>query len=372
MTMKRITVRTYLRYLLMLILMVLLAVDSLAMGLKIEGISLDVEYDQAQVYRIKKSKFIDSQTGLNNNSKINADVLPGSNITFKVGLVNTFQEKNEDLKDLIVRITIEDIDDGTDLEEENSEDFELESKDEKDIYLKLKIPLNVNSGTYNVIIEAEGAKNKTVHKTKINLKLPIKKQSHDIRIISSSLDPSIVQCGENKNVRLLTEIMNFGSNNEENIVLEVKVPDLKIKSVDKGIFLESSDDASKEDKSYTKSLTIEIPDSYKSGTHPVSVNLYWKDSILFDKKNLELIVKDCISTLKEQTEQQSNKTEQIQKEVIQEGVIQEGVIQKEIVVSTKEVSVYEYSILSVAVLGSIIIIILIGLIVFVYLHSSNP
>src|SRR3989338_2897769 len=105
---------------------ILVASASLANGLKITEIDVNVDYDEAYTYRVENRNRIDSASvPVANNSQISADVLPGSNITFTVRVENTFQGEEPVIKGAFTKIIIEEINDGSDLEEESS-DVDLE------------------------------------------------------------------------------------------------------------------------------------------------------------------------------------------------------------------------------------------------------
>lgn len=258
-------------------------------GLEITEIEVNVDYDEAYTYRIEHKTRSSSDT-VSNNSKINADVLPGSNVTFTIRLENTLQGDDE-IRDVFARVRIEEIDDGSDLED-TSIDVDLEAGNDDRLDVKFKIPLDVEAGTYNVIIEGEGqGENQTNFRTEAFLKMEVKKESHDIRITSFYLNPGIVEC--NRKTKITAKIMNLGRNFENPIAIEFQSSTLGINSIDSDISLESSDDASIDEKEYTKNLNIEIPISLKSGVYPVYANLYWKNTILFDQKISYLTVRDC-------------------------------------------------------------------------------
>ena len=280
------------------IMAILFAQLSLAQGLKITEIDLSVDYDEAYTYRMENRDRIDSAS-IFNNSKINADIFPGANITLTIRVENSFEREN-DLSEVFSRVTIEEIDDGADLEYE-SLNFDLEPGDDYRVDIKFSIPLDIDSGTYNIIIEAEGEdRNDTIHNTEIMAKLEIKRQSHDIRIINTGLEPSTVEC--ERKIKISAEAMNLGSNSE-NLALEFKSEALGISSIDKDIFLESSDDASIDEKIYVKTLNADILKSVNAGTYPVYANLYWKNIVLFDQKIMNLKVRDCGSSTGEDENQ---------------------------------------------------------------------
>jgi len=294
-----------------------------AQGLKITEIDVHVDYDEAYTYRIENRDRIDSTTvSLTNNSKIDADILPGSNVTFTIRIENTFQGEDPTIKGVFARATIEKIDDGADMEED-SIDFDLEPGDDNRVDAKFSIPLEVDAITYNTIIEAEGEdKNNTQYRDELRLKLEVKKQSHDIRITRTFLSPSIVEC--DRKLKLAADMMNVGSNSENQLALELKSDSLKLNSKDSNIFLESSNEASEEEKMYTKSLNFIVPNSIRAGTYPILFNLYWKNFVLFDQKTENLIVKDCggeivedspeVQTEEEVTEEETEGIEETESE----------------------------------------------------------
>src|SRR3990167_1888312 len=93
------------------VFVLLLASISLAAGLQITEIDFNVDYDEAYTYRVEDRDRVDSgSVSAANNSRIGADVLPGSNLTFTVRVENTFQGENPDLRGVFVTATIEEID----------------------------------------------------------------------------------------------------------------------------------------------------------------------------------------------------------------------------------------------------------------------
>lgn len=280
------------RILALLLIVILAAPVALGAGLQITEIDAGVDYDEAYTYRVENRDRVDSTSvAVANGSKINADILPGSNVTFTIRVENTFQGDDPDIRGVFVRASIEDIDDGADLEEEST-DFDLEPGADYRFDVKFHIPTDVDSGTYDLLLEAEGDdKNETSYRTEIMLKLEVKKQGHDIRISKISLNPSVIDCS--RKAKLTAEIVNAGSNPENQVALEFKSANLGINSYDRDITLESSDEASDEEKAYSKSMNIEVPAFMNAGTYPIFINLYWKNFVLFDQKTADLVVKDC-------------------------------------------------------------------------------
>ena len=280
-----------------LVFLVLLAAGISARGIAITDMRMNVEYNDAYTYQLEFKTRANYVSGLSNNSIINADVFPGDNITFTVRMENTLSGSGPEnrLRNAVAKITIVNIDSGSNLEGE-SDGFNLEGGDDAIDDIKFPVPFDVSTGTYNVIIDAEAdGKNGTFYFTENKLKLQVKKLTHDIRITKAQLNPSILDCS--RKTKITADMVNAGSNSEDDMALEFISPELKINSIDRAITLESSDDATIEDKKYTKNLNAELPASFKSGTYPVFVNLYWKNAFLFDKKTLYMTVRDCSSSV---------------------------------------------------------------------------
>ncbi|GEM_PF-2207749 len=296
------------------VFLVLLASGALALGLEISSMKVNVEYSEALVYsgedQYSRNRVSFADIPLANNTKINVDIFPGSNVTFTVTVENTLRGADQDMGDVFIRATIKEIDDGSDLEE-SSRDFDLEQGSQVREDLKFKIPTDIKPGTYKAIIESEGdGRNRTSYfASPFTFRLDVKKLSHDIRITRASFNPGIIDC--KRKTALTAEIANAGTNREDQVAIEFRSAALGINSYDKDIVLERSDDSTPiEDRTHLKTLNIDLPIFFKEGTYPVYVNLYWKNFILFDQKIVNLVVKDCGSsgTTKSPINQQNNKT----------------------------------------------------------------
>lgn len=355
-----------------LVFVLLMALNVLAAGLEITEIDAHVDYDKAYVYRLEDKDRKDSASvSIVNNSKIDVDVLPGSNVTFTIRAENTFTGDKPEIKGAFVTVTIEEIDDGADLDEQ-SIDFDLNPGDDYRVDVKFPIPLDVDSKTYDTIIEAEGEdRNKTSYRAEVRLKLEVKKQSHDIRITRVLLSPSVVDCS--RKARLTAEIMNLGSNEENQVALEFKSANLGINSFDRDISLRSSDEASEEEKTHTKILNIEVPSFFNAGTYPIFVNLYWKNFVLFDQKTANLIVRDCVSAAKPELKQEAKEEPKKEPELVT--VVQpkeEKEEQKpEAVTATKEISILDSPLLLSVFLGGLIVVVLAVLVIVGYFKRAK-
>lgn len=280
-----------------IIFLILVAPDSLARDLEITEIRVNVDYSEPYVYEEPYTELRDQDkidtfvTNTNDSQRVNVDVFPGSNITFTVFVENKIAPGGPEIRNAFATITIEEIDDGVDLFAESNE-FVLERGEEERIDMKFELTLLVEERIYDVTIEVEGEDlNNTIYEEIVNLKLPVRKQLNDIRITKVELSPEVISC--DRKTSLAAQIMNLGSRDEDEVALEFRGSALGVKSVTQDIPLESFSEVIEDAVSYTKTLDIELPSFFKSGTYPILVNLYWKNFILFDQKIVDLVVRDC-------------------------------------------------------------------------------
>ncbi|MBI2656170.1 hypothetical protein HYX03_00335 [Candidatus Woesearchaeota archaeon] len=346
-----------------LLFAVLTAAVSFAEGLEITKIDAHADYDYSTVYQMereqKTTKVDNAPVPLINGSSIKIDVFPGSNLTFTLTIENTF--KDMDLRDIDAKITIE----GRHGKKwkELSRSFVLEAGREEKADVKFYVPYEIDTGPHDVLIEVQGTgKNDTAYASKLTSRLDIRKLSHDIKLTNASLEPSTVDC--KRKAQLSAEIANGGSSVENEVALEFKSSSLGIDSYDKGIFLGAfSDDDTDYPITHKKTLNIEVPSFFKSGTYPISVNLYWQNFILFDQKTLYLTVEDCTSGAAKAKPAQETRNE-TSINVIQPAE-ETKIPPQGLITMTEEVSILDSPVLYLMLLGGVsVIVLLAALVVF--------
>jgi hypothetical protein len=247
-----------------------------------------------------------SDKGVEEGNTIKREAKPESDIEFKIEVENTFTDEEDlDIDDIIVEVSIRDIDDGDDLEEESNE-FNLRAGKDKKVTLDFKIPLEVDEGTYDVDIHIEGEdENGTLHEIDWTVFLNVEKDKHDVRIIKATLNPSVVKC--DNTATLDTEIINLGRDMEDEVVLEVTSPELGVGFVKEGIEL----DEGTEDNTYSRSITINVPDELGIGIYPITINSYYDTAHLSDSETINLEVQECKTLKKEKEEVKAEPVEVI-------------------------------------------------------------
>ena len=221
--------------------------------------------------------------------RISRDAGPQSSVDFRIKTKNLFSTSGGlVIKDVTVRATIESIDDGDDLEDESSE-FDLRPQSEKTVTLNdYNLPLNVDDGDYNVLIEAEGVdENGTTQRDELNVILEVKKDRHDLRFTKLSLNKAKISCNEGFNLNF--EIINLGSEDEENSYVEVKSDELEIDAFSRGIAVQSGT----ESNTYSKTIPLKITGAIGDGDYPLAINVYSDNNDLQDTKTIQLNLQGC-------------------------------------------------------------------------------
>ncbi|MBW2976522.1 tandem-95 repeat protein [Candidatus Woesearchaeota archaeon] len=259
---------------------------------------------------------VDGKTdkNLEDGDTIKNEAEPESDIEFKLKIENLYSDE-EDIKieDIEVEIIILDIDDGDDLEE-SSKEFDLKPEDDDTVTLEFQVPLEVEEDTYDVEIHVWGEdENGKEHEIDWGLVLEVEKEKHEIRILKASLYPLTVEC--QRQISINAEIINTGSEDEDEVTLEITSADLGINSVTEGIELDEGTD----DNSFEKSVTQLVSADVAPGVYPISVNAYY-DSTLSSSKTLELAVEECelVKEVKEEVKEEKPKAKPVIPEVVKE------------------------------------------------------
>lgn len=234
-----------------------------------------------------------SDKDVKNGDTISKEAEPGDKVSFEIEIENLYDDNDEnasDIDDILVEVTIVDIDDGEDLEEESKE-FNLNPEEDEKITLTFNLPVLVDEDTYDVIIDIEGEDDNNVkHKIKWLVFLKVEKEKHDIRIDRASLSPDIVRC--ERSVNLDTKIVNVGSEDEDEVALIVESDELGLLSVSRDINLDSGND---EDSEFEKSISIFVSSSLGEGSYPITIKAYYDDDKLSDSRTIMLDVGTCSS-----------------------------------------------------------------------------
>ncbi|MBI2652699.1 hypothetical protein HYX00_04505 [Candidatus Woesearchaeota archaeon] len=233
---------------------------------------------------------------LRDGSTINDEAEPGDTVEFRIEVKSNFTSTEDvEIEDVTVEVTIEELDDGDDVDEESSE-FDLDAGDDKRVTLKFQVPIEVDEDTFNVEINAEGdTDNNGTQKATMKLKLEVEKESHLLKITRKTLSPAEVSCNR-KNVQLGATVVNIGNEDEEDVKIQVESPELGIDLKDSAGELEA--EPNEETSRFSKAYSFNVPNDAESSSYPVILRALYDDDRRKAEETLTLTVSDC-ATLKQ-------------------------------------------------------------------------
>lgn len=239
------------------------------------------------------------------------DADPGSELRFKFNIENTFtDEENVDINNILVKIIIEGIDDGEDIEEE-SEEVDLEDEESQEVNVIVKIPLAVEEGSYDVSIAVEGEDDKgNEHKEDMKVELEINKELRDIVIATGSLFPQKIVCSGT--ATLSTTIKNIGQKIEDDVKLEIVNDELGVGFVQSDIKLDEAPfDA---DSEFTKEIKIIPSKNTATGAYPIEIKAYLIEGAVWETKSINLEFEGCPLDIKTEVKEDEEDMERISEE----------------------------------------------------------
>jgi len=234
---------------------------------------------------------------LSNGETISEEARPDHSVEFRVEVRNNFTRLQDiKIQDISVKTTIENIDNGEDLEIESGR-FDLSADTEKKSFFTFVIPLEVRQDTYNVIIVAEGEdQDGTNERAEIKLKLEVDKDNNMLEIIKASLTPAEVSCNR-KNVQLAATVLNIGNLDQDSVSFMVSNQDfgLDIKDNIGTIFARPNEPESR----FSKTYIFNVPNDLEAGNYPLRLKVLYNDDRTSAEDAVTLIVNNCAKAIAE-------------------------------------------------------------------------
>ncbi len=221
---------------------------------------------------------------------ISREAKPKETIKFNIEIENEYSSSEDiTIEDVEVTVTIEDIDDGDELEETADID-KIYADDTESVSIEFTVPTLVDEDTYNVVIDVEGKdENGKIHEETWELKLNVEKEKHSIIIDKADISPRVINC--NRNTKLDIRVANIGSKDEDDVSIEIESKELGIGISEKEIELEEGSD---EDSIFESIYNLKIDKDVKTGTYPIGIKVYYNDK-LADEKTIYLEVQECLT-----------------------------------------------------------------------------
>ncbi len=282
-----------------IVLMLLLCLGAAqAANLSVNDIAVSITYPEPYD---RFSDRVDLDSDIVDGGKIQADIYPGSLVEFTFDVENTYpsgsNDRVNDIDDIFATITVEELDDGEDVEEE-SDDFDLEAGNDGRVRIVIPIPTKVEAKEYNVKIVVEGEGNISTQRIELNLKMDVFKESHDLKLISYSVIPEQVSC--DRSIVVKAAMANLGRNEEPDAGIDVRSDGLGLVKEKKDIVL--SEDPFNEESEYTFTVPFTISNSIKAGNYSIDIRALFKGEVQMDKRTLHVLIKDCGAAVPAQEE----------------------------------------------------------------------
>lgn len=228
-----------------------------------------------------------ASSNIKDNGEISREAKPGSDIELKIKIKNTFTSAEDiDIEDIQVKAAIEGIEDSNDIEEE-SESFDLRAGADKTVRFKFKVPLNVDEGTYNIFIEADGEdENGISHNDDADVDLEVEKDLHDLRFASLDLSPREISCSRDLNAN--ARIISLGEEDDESAMLEIRNDDLGL-NIRSPVSIKSDTD----NNAAAKNIRFSIGSSAREGTYSIRANAISEDGTVRDSRSTDVTITAC-------------------------------------------------------------------------------
>ncbi|MBW2974031.1 hypothetical protein KY346_06615 [Candidatus Woesearchaeota archaeon] len=233
-------------------------------------------------------------SGVDDEDKIK--VKPGDHIELEFDIENTF---DDDTKIDDVYITAE-LDDDFD----ESDEFSLTAGNYKSKILELDLPKLLDESRFDLLITVEGEdEHGTDYLIEWTVNVKVDREKHDTRIEGLEFVPEDLEC--RKETRLLFNLLNYGSADEEGLKIDVQNKELEIDIQD---FVDL-DEASETEFRYR----IIFDENKPAGEYKIPVNIYYDDGLLADSQEAVLKIGECgvkaakenpVTTIKVQTSSQ--------------------------------------------------------------------
>ena len=252
------------------------------------GVAFGPAGAEPDMFKVNVSKiYVDGEKQRESKTKGGkiVDVFPESKVKIKIELENLYKHSTDiDITDILIEGTIEEIEDGDDIDEELSEfDLEADKKTTKD--LEFLIPLEVEAKDRLLKIEISAEDDAGIrYEQEFTFDMEVEKENHKLKVIDAELNKEAYKCGENALLRF--SLLNIGAKDED-IRLNVVNDELELNIVES---FELSNDVYDESSSYEKRFNIWLPDDIEIKSYPITITADYDDK---ETETVDLIIDGC-------------------------------------------------------------------------------
>ncbi|MFH1133677.1 MAG: hypothetical protein V1735_04240 [Nanoarchaeota archaeon] len=238
-----------------------------------------------------------SDNNLQDGGTIDIDAKPGDNVAIDVRVKNRFSagidEDISEIDNIVIKVTIEGIDDGDDLEQE-SDEFALKAGRSGSETFRFTVPQKVEEDTHTITISVEGEDGDgAAHGEEIELSLDVTKENHALQISEAAFQKATLSC-DRSNV-LTFQVANIGANDEDQVVISARNTDLGVRFYEGP--MEMSADTEEDDNIFMRQVVFTLNRSVAPGTYPFEIRVYYDTNVLADFRSVSFIVANCSANL---------------------------------------------------------------------------
>jgi hypothetical protein len=257
-----------------------------AASFEVREIEVDVTYPPP--YDRFSSTRDKEDSNIQDNATIQADIYPGSEVEFAFLVENILPSDGEDVKQLFGLITVEDLDDGDDVEVE-TDDVDLDPGQEERLRAIIHIPTKVEDKDYDLTLEVEGDVNGTDEKIKFEFIMKVKKDASDLKVTLHKVAPATVAC--ERSIMLSSVMTNAGKNEETDAGFEILSVPLGIKIKRENIVLD--EDPFDEDNDFVLNVPFTISQDVVPGEYAIDFRALYKNQLVMDSRTATIVVQPC-------------------------------------------------------------------------------
>jgi len=269
---------------------------------KIGGVvqaSADLLMEATNQLNIKKAHVDcgDKTQSLSNGDRVK-NLEPDTKCTIEIEVENRFSKNDQEdangngLKVGDIEFNTIDIQAKTqtsrDLDVNEDDSIDGLSADDKDsVTLSFDIAEDVSEGTYTVDLFVKGRDdNGAFHGEHWDIKLEVKRLTHDLQIRSASISPQRISACDGGQVHVNTRLLNMGKRDEDAAAVELDVPDVKYSKKVTDIALDKDDSTS-------TNFAFEVPAKTKAGLYRATLNTFFDNTAPSNSQALEFTVDKC-------------------------------------------------------------------------------
>lgn len=222
------------------------------------------------------------------------EVLPEDTVRIEVTIENDYSTRDEedfDIDNIEVELVAENMDDGDDDYEKNFDDISLDAKEKEGVTFSFDVPNEIDDGEHDVTITVTGTDDRGAeHQDTLRFTLNVEREDHQIIIRSAELSDDVLSC--ERTAELSVHIQNVGTNDEDEVVVEISNNLLGIRMTD---YLEDEliSDIDDEDSEYENTYTIAVDDDVAVGQYHLLVEVFYDEEEYSDSEVVSFTVASC-------------------------------------------------------------------------------